>query len=110
MRYIYIFNTKHLFFHPSITHTHTRSSQVLGYSVKQPEWAQKSQSRLCSRFPLKFLRLTGTGATKPDSCEGFSPLCQDSGFCRVGGAGGDGIDRRGYVLSQLLEDFAFLAL
>ncbi len=77
------------------THTHLHSQslwaspQVLGYSVKQLEWAQKSQKTVCAldfRFTLKFPRLTGTEAAKPDSCEGLSSLCQDCDFCGVGGA------------------------
>lgn len=71
-------------------HTHTpqhsvrASPQVLCYSVKQLEWAQKSLDFL---FTFNFPRLTGTGATKPDSCEGFGPLCQDWDFCRAGREG-----------------------
>lgn len=96
-----------LFFSQSVTHSHTpqlcqtlwASPQVLGYSVKQLEWAQKSECCLCSWFPFHFEvspRLTGTGATKPDSCEGFRPLCQD---CGVAGEGSSNVGQR-YVLSQ----------
>lgn len=108
---------------PSLIHTHTHAS-TLSISLCLPtgvgllckaEWAQKSQRAVCaldSRFTLKSLRLTGTGATNPDSCEGFSPFCQDSDFCRVvwGGRVVGSIDRQGYVLSPLLEDFVVLAL
>lgn len=96
-------------FSPSPTLIHTQTSmlslwaspQVLGYCVKQLEWAQKSQRAVCaldSNFTLKFPRLTETGATKPDSCEGFRPLCQDYDFwsvcvCVWGG------ERQGYALS-----------
>lgn len=53
--------------HLSFTHTPQLSPQVLGYSVKQLEWAQKSQKAVCAldfRLTLKFPRLTGTGGHK----------------------------------------------
>lgn len=77
----------------SISHSHTprlcqslwASLQVLGFSVKQPN-EHGNQSAVCaldSLFTLKFPELTGTRATKPDSCESFRRLSQDCG--RTGG-------------------------
>lgn len=57
-------NTSFLSVRLAHSHSHTpqpqslrASPQVLGYSVKQLEWAQKSQRAVCaldSRFTLKF--------------------------------------------------------